>query len=359
MTDLRASFQKYTLNFSFDAVTSRGIMKTKDIWYVKVWDARTPQFFGIGECAPIPGLSRDNVADIENKLKQLCREVERIRMMTLSSVYQFDFLDDYPAITFAMETALLDLINGNKRILFKTPFTEGQKEIPINGLIWMGKKDFMQKQIQEKIDQGFSCIKMKIGGVDFEDELSLIDDIRKKYPADNMTIRLDANGAFKPSEAMSKLEQLEKYQIHSVEQPIAHGNPEEMAKICAQSPVPIALDEDIHSITSYEEKKKLLQFVKPAYIILKPTLLGGFRSCRDWIDMAQPLNIGWWITSALESNIGLNSIAQFTSSLDTKDIPQGLGTGQLYTNNIESPLVISAGNLLFDKSKKWDLQAIS
>lgn len=356
---LKASFQKKTLKFKFDAATSRGVMKTRDVWYIKVMDDRTPQFFGIGECAPIPGLSVDKIEEMENKLKQMCREVERIKMFSLSSVYQLEFLKDFPSIIFGLETALLDLINGSKRILFKTSFVEGQKAIPINGLIWMGKKDFMEKQVREKLEQGFKCVKMKVGGVDFEDELSILADIRKKYSPEEITIRLDANGAFKPTEALSKLERLEKYKIQSIEQPIAPKNPEEMAALCAKSPIPIALDEELIGITSYEEKKKLLQQIKPAYIIIKPTLLGGFRACRDWIDMVKPLNIGWWTTSALESNIGLNSIAQFTATLETKDIPQGLGTGQLYTNNIDSPLVILQGNLMFDKSKQWDFKSLS
>lgn len=357
--NLKASFHKYTLKFKFDAATSRGIMKTKDTWFIKVWEERSPQFFGIGECGPIAGLSMDDKPDFETKLKQTCREVERIRMLSLSSVYQLDFLKEYPSIIFGLETALLDLINGNKRVLFKTPFIDGQKAIPINGLIWMGKKDFMQQQIKEKIEQGYKCIKMKIGGIDFEDELAVLTGIRKKYSAEQISIRLDANGAFKPSDALSKLKKLEKLSIESIEQPIAKGNHEEMAKICQESPIPIALDEELIGIHSYEEKKKLLHTIKPAYVVLKPTLLGGFRATRDWIEIVQPLNIGWWITSALESNIGLNSIAQFTSTLETKGLHQGLGTGQLYTNNIESPLVILLGNLMFDKTKKWDLSTIN
>jgi o-succinylbenzoate synthase len=359
MDNLKASFVKYTLKFKFDAATSRGVMKTRDTWFIKIWQERTPQFFGIGEIAPIPGLSVDDFPDFENKLKITCREIERIRVLSLASIYQFEFLKDYPSILFGLETALLDLINGSKRVLFKSPFIEGQKAIPINGLIWMGKKDFMQAQIKEKIEQGFKCIKMKVGGGDFEDELSLIADIRKKYPEEQLSIRLDANGAFKPSEALAKLKKLSKYNIHSIEQPIARNNFNEMAALCAESPIPIALDEELIGITSYEDKKKLLQFIKPAHIILKPTLLGGFRACRDWIDLAQPMNIGWWITSSLESNIGLNSIAQFAASIDTKGIHQGLGTGQLYTNNIESPLVILLGNLMYDKTRKWDLKSIS
>ncbi|MBX9850380.1 MAG: o-succinylbenzoate synthase [Cytophagaceae bacterium] len=357
--DLKASFQKHTLKFKFDAATSRGLLKTKDTWFIKLWQERSPQFYGIGECGPLAGLSIDDKPDFENKLKQVCREVERIRILNLSSIYQLESLKDYPSIVFALETAMLDLINGGKRVLFKTPFIEGQKAIPINGLIWMGKKDFMMQQIREKMDQGFKCIKMKIGGIDFDDELAILADIRKKYPNPEIVIRLDANGGLKPSDAIAKLKKLSKHNIQSIEQPIAAGDPEQMAKICAESPIPVALDEELINLKTYEEKKKLLQSIKPAYIVLKPTLLGGFRSCREWIDLVQPMNIGWWITSSLESNIGLNSIAQFTSSLDTKGLHQGLGTGQLYTNNIESPMVILLGNLMYDKSKKWDLKAIS
>jgi o-succinylbenzoate synthase len=358
MDFVKASFFKYTLKFKFDAATSRGVMKTRDVWFIKVWQERTPQFYGIGEVAPLPGLSIDDRPDFENKLKIACREVERIRVLSLASLYQFESLKETPSILFGLETALLDLINGSKRVLFKTPFIEGQKAIPINGLIWMGKKDFINQQIKEKIDQGFKCIKMKIGGMDFDDELSILADLRKKFPADQMTIRLDANGAFSTKDALKKLEKISKYQIHSIEQPIKAKNVEEMADLCSKTPVPIALDEELIGVSSYEDKKKLLQFIKPSFIILKPTLLGGFRACRDWIDLAQPMNIGWWITSSLESNIGLNSIAQFTASLDTKGLHQGLGTGQLYTNNIESPLNIMLGNLMYDKSMKWDLKGI-
>lgn len=357
--DLKASVHKHTLKFKFDAGTSRGVMKTREVWYIKVWQERAPQFFGVGEIAPMPGLSMDDKTDFENKLKITCGEVERIRVLSLASVYQFEFLKEYPSILFGLETALLDLVNGGKRILFKTPFIEGQKAIPINGLIWMGKKDFMNQQIKEKIQQGFKCIKMKIGGTDFDDELSLIADLRKKYSPEDISIRLDANGAFSAGDAMKKLEKLSKYGIHSIEQPIKPQQFDEMKNLCANSPIPIALDEELIGITLYEEKKKLIQYIKPAYIILKPTLLGGFRACREWIDIAQPMNIGWWITSSLESNVGLNSIAQFTSSLDTKGLHQGLGTGQLYTNNIDSPLVILQGNLMYDKSLKWDLKSIS
>jgi o-succinylbenzoate synthase len=357
MINLKASFQKYSLKFKFDAVTSRGTLKSKDTWFIKIWEERTPQFFGIGECGPIPGLSPDDKSDFESKLKLTCREVERIKILSLASVYQFEFLKDYPSIVFALETAMLDLINGNKRVLYKNPFIEGQKVIPINGLIWMGKKDFMNQQIKEKVDAGYKCIKLKIGGINFDDELAILADIRKKCPEDLM-IRLDANGAFKPADALSKLKKISKYNIHSIEQPIPAGDPEKMAEICANSPIPVALDEELIGVTSYEDKKKLLKFIKPAFIVLKPTLLGGFKQCRDWLDLAQPMNIGWWITSSLESNIGLNSIAQFTSTLDTKGVYQGLGTGQLYTNNIESPLVILLGNLMYDKAKSWDLKPI-
>jgi o-succinylbenzoate synthase len=354
----KASYHKYTLKFKFDAVTSRGVMKTRDVWFLKVWEEKTPQIFGLGECAMLPDLSMDDRPDYENRLKITCREVERIRNISLSAVYQFEALKEFPSIMFGLETALLGLINGGKRIIFKTPFLEGQKVIPINGLIWMGKKDFMQQQIRERITEGYKCIKLKIGGVGFEDELSLIADIRKKHPAHLLEIRVDANGAFTPQQALKKIEKLSKYQIHSIEQPIKKGQFEAMAEICSKSAVPVALDEELIGITDYEEKKKLLNFIKPAHIVLKPTLLGGFRACRDWIDLAQPMNIGWWVTSCLESNIGLNSIAQFVSTLDTKGFYQGLGTGQLYTNNIESPLVILLGNLMYDKTRKWDLKNI-
>jgi o-succinylbenzoate synthase len=266
---------------------------------------------------------------------------------------EFD-LRDFPSITFGLETAILDLIHGGRMMIFDTPFSHGMGSIPINGLVWMGDKDFMRRQIREKISEGYRCIKMKIGAIDFDSECALLHEIRKEYTEDELSLRLDANGAFQPAEALYKLRVLSEFRIHSVEQPVKQGL-EEMKEICMSSPVPVALDEELIGKYSYEEKLSLLEKIRPAYIILKPTLLGGFGSCREWIEIAGLLNTGWWITSALESNIGLNAIAQFTAAFSPA-VPQGLGTGKLYHNNIESPLVITEGSLQYDPANKWDFK---
>ncbi len=254
---------------------------------------------------------------------------------------------------FGFETALLDWQKQGSKILFDNAFSRSEAGIPINGLIWMGEKVFMQQQIEKKLQEGYSCLKLKIGGLDFRTELAILQQIREVAAADTLTIRLDANGAFTPEEAQNKLEELAKYTIHSIEQPIKPRQTEAMARLCQHTPIPIALDEELIGITNPAARKQLLLDLKPAYIILKPTLLGGFTATKEWIALAEEQNIGWWITSALESNIGLNAISQFTAEFNPKR-EQGLGTGQLYTNNINSPLRIQAGKLYYDTAFSWD-----
>jgi o-succinylbenzoate synthase len=358
---LKASFKKHTLEFKFDAGTSRGILKSKDTWFIKVWDEDDPKIFGIGECGPLQGLSIDSRPDLEKKLEQVCSKVESIVDLDLFDVDWLSpfHLAEFPSIVFALETAFLDLLNGGKRQLFKTSFSEGLAGVPINGLVWMGDKDFMEHQVKEKINAGFSCIKMKIGAIDFDKECSILGDIRKKYNSDKITLRVDANGAFDISDALEKLKALSRYDLHSIEQPIKAGLPEQMKSLCARSPVPIALDEELIGNRTYREKNDLLEQILPHYIIIKPTLTGGLHASQQWIELAESKKTGWWITSALESNIGLNSIAQFASSYPHSRVtPQGLGTGQLYHNNIESPLVIQTGSLYCDPSKSWDLKLV-
>src|SRR5258706_11569841 len=236
---------------------------------------------------------------------------------------------EYSSITFALETALLDLLHGGKRIIFKNKFME-QTPIPINGLVWMGGLDFMLQQVEIKIRDGYKCVKLKVGGLDFEKECDVLQYIRRKYFRDNIVIRLDANGAFKKEEALQKIQNLKRFQVHSIEQPIKPGLPE-MEQLCRESPIPIAFDEELIGIDNREQKEALLRKLKPHFIILKPTLHGGLSGCEEWIQLAMKNNIGWWMTSALESNIGLNAIAQFASRHPI-EIPQGLGTGQIYTN---------------------------
>ena len=262
---------------------------------------------------------------------------------------------EFPSIQFGLEMALRSFHAENKFQLFPSEFTEGKASIPINGLVWMGEKDFMCQQIEDKLNQGFDCVKMKIGAIDFETEIALLKNIRKRFPRNEIEIRVDANGAFQPGEdALQKLNTLAKLNIHSIEQPIRQGQVEEMEDLCCKTPLPIALDEELIGIFKKEKKEELITFIQPQYIILKPSFVGGFRGSQEWIDAASRYDIPWWITSALESNIGLNAIAQWTFSLES-EMYQGLGTGGLYTNNFPSPLFVKDGTLNFDQRKKWDL----
>jgi len=345
MPEFIAKHIKHTLNFKRPSGTSRGILKNKDSWFILISSSTNPVRVGIGECSLIKGLSIDNRPDFENKLAQCCDDI------SASGNVSPDNLASFPAIRFGLETAILDLEAKNERILFPSAFTEGSS-IPINGLVWMGDARFMRQQIREKLDAGFSCLKLKIGAIDFLQELELLKLIRKSFSSDDLELRVDANGAFHPNEAMEKLKQLAAYDLHSIEQPIRPGQIEKMAKLCAHSPIPIALDEELIGIVDLKYKKALLDTIKPQYIILKPSLVGGFEASEEWIALAKKWNIGWWVTSALESNIGLNAIAQWIYSLKSR-MPQGLGTGQLYTNNFSSPLCIANGRLFYDPRMPW------
>lgn len=351
--DMQIDIQKYTLDFRFDAGTSRGVMKSKDSYFIKLWHPQNPEVFGLGECGPLNGLSPDLVHGFQGVLDHSVREISQKETLVLSDVFSV-ISDDFPAMQFALETAIMDLQNGGKRELYQNGFTDSTQSIPINGLVWMGDKKLMLERIQQKINEGFSCIKIKIGAINFEDELDLLRYLRRNFSSDEITIRLDANGAFAPEDALKKLEQLARFDVHSIEQPIMAGNWQSMEKLCFSSPIPIALDEELIGISGKDNKHNLLEQIKPQYIILKPTLLGGLQRSKEWIDLAAKSGIGWWITSALESNIGLNAIAQFTANYPV-ELPQGLGTGQLFYNNIPSPLVMEKGRLSYDKSMLWGL----
>ncbi|WP_170134439.1 o-succinylbenzoate synthase [Echinicola strongylocentroti] len=351
-----AEWQKYTLDFKFDAGTSRGVLKTKDSYFLKIWRPSETGVVGWGEAGPLPKLSPE---DGENLAAVMDSYVYQLRKSTIpwSEEGILDFCSTmigkgFPSLRFAFETALLDLYHGGKRKLLDNAFYDGQEQISINGLIWMGDTDFMLKQIEDKLDQGFSCIKMKIGAINFEEECRVLGYIRSRFSKDNITLRVDANGAFLPSEAMDKLRRLAAFDLHSIEQPIKAGQYEEMRQLCASSPLDIALDEDLIGIEEVSDKAALLDTVRPPFIILKPTLVGGIRSTREWIALAEERNIGWWMTSALESNIGLNAIAQLTSAFQVT-LPQGLGTGQLYRNNVPSPLTIGNGSLSYHPEMGW------
>jgi o-succinylbenzoate synthase len=329
-------------------------MKDKTSWFIKLWDERHPAVFGIGECGPLPGLSIDFIPEYEEKVAHLLDAFNAANFKTTDDSRIFSSIPvDLPSVMFGMETALLDLKNGGKRIVFENDFQKGRK-IPINGLIWMGDMDFMMGQISIKVGEGFRCIKLKVGGLDFDRECDVLDYIRKRYFRENVMIRLDANGAFKLDDALYKLEQLTRFNIHSIEQPLKPGLPA-MEELCRKSPIPVALDEELIGKHTTDEKIDLLERLKPKFIVLKPMLHGGIRGCEDWIRVAGKRNIGWWITSSLESSVGLNAIAQFTANYQN-DLHQGLGTGKIYDNNFESPLEVKEGFIYLNPKRKWDEQ---
>ena len=346
----------HLLKFRFEAGTSRGSFTKKETWFIKVWEKGNPDCIGWGEASPLKGLSIDYSTNYETELRTLLNTLSKLDFPEetegLLHFIAANTPTEKPSVRFGLETALLDLLNGGKRIIFDTPFAQGKTRILINGLIWMGEKAFMQKQIDEKLKAGFNTIKLKIGAIDFDTELGLLESIREQYSANDITLRVDANGAFTETDVMGKMEQLAALEIHSIEQPIKPGQYELMKTLCAESPLDIALDEELIGVNTKEEKKALLERIHPQYIILKPALLGGILSCQEWIEIAESLNIGWWMTSMLEANIGLNAIAQFTAQYNLT-LPQGLGTGQLYHNNIDSPLEIRKGELIYNKTKGW------
>ncbi len=347
-----ATFKKYNLKFLHPAGTSRGVMHDRDVWYIFIKDNLYDQHFGIGEIAPLKNLSCDDTPDLEDKIAEVCQSIQN---------YEYwinEGLLDFPSVRFGLETALLDLHTGKNKILFPSQFTHGTSGILINGLIWMGDSKFMNRQINEKIKRGYRCIKLKIGAIDFETELSLLKMIRDEFSVADMEIRVDANGAFAAGDANNKLEQLAKLNIHSIEQPIEQGQFAAMANLCNRAILPVALDEELIGVNNRSDKIELLVALLPDYIILKPSLHGGFAGCTEWIAIAESLNIGWWITSALESNIGLNAIAQWAYTLNNP-LPQGLGTGQLFTNNIPSPLEIRNAKLYYNPDVSWDLNVLS
>jgi o-succinylbenzoate synthase len=340
---MKARFKKYILDFKRPSGTSRGVLTHKESWFI-ILEAEGK--YGIGECGLLRGLSVDDVADYEDRLQWTCDHIR------LGEAILWRKLMSYPSIQFGVEQAFLSLRSPDPFEIFPSDFTRNETPIAINGLIWMGEKEFMLTQIREKLANGFNCIKMKIGAVDFETELSILKAIRQKHGANEVQLRVDANGAFEPNEALDKLKLLYTLNLHSIEQPIKQGQIMEMAKLCSTTPLPIALDEELIGINNVTDKKKLLLTVQPQFIILKPSLLGGFKGCMEWIRLAKKYRIGWWITSALESNIGLNAIAQFTFGLDNS-LPQGLGTGALYTNNFECPLTVENGKLYYKNDKIW------
>ena len=345
---MKANYCRYVLKFKQPSGTSRGVLHEKETYFLRLEDESAPGVYGIGECAVFRGLSADDVPEYEDKLKELCANIGRGEATDLQS---------YPSIQFGLETAIYDIANGGRRQPFPSAFTEGMAGIPINGLVWMGSKEEMLSRIKEKIEAGFTTIKLKVGAINFESELEMVKFIRSCYSADALTIRLDANGGFTPADAPQRLSEFAKYGIHSIEQPIKAGQWEEMRRLCAGSPIDIALDEELIGIFTPEKMGEMLDAVRPKYIILKPALVGGFSGSQMWMQQAAVRGIGGWITSALESNVGLNAIAQWTARMGA-DMPQGLGTGALYVNNIGSPLSVVGDSLRYDPSAAWSFPAL-
>ncbi|MBD5229227.1 MAG: o-succinylbenzoate synthase [Bacteroidales bacterium] len=347
---LKAIWTKYTLRFLRQSRTSREVLNVKDTYFIKIYDTENPAVAGYGEAGLFRGLSADDTPDFTDILDRCCKSINDCR-----SINDIDVASvPSSAIRMGLETALSDLGGGG----LHQPFFAGV--IPptrINGLIWMGNKEFMLNEIEHKLQQGFTCLKLKIGGIDFDSELDILRSIRDRYNPEDLTLRLDANGAFTPKNALARLERLAAFTIHSIEQPIKAGQHEAMARICRESPIPIALDEELIGLRSVEEKARLIDNLRPAYLILKPTLCGGFAESDEWVRLANEKGIGWWATSALESNVGLNAIARWTAS-HAVELPQGLGTGQLYTNNIDSPLELRGEYITSKPDNAWNFNNI-
>ena len=340
---MKATYHKYILHFKRPSGTSRGILNDKETWFI-ILEKEDKK--GIGECGILRGLSIDDRADYEAKLQWTCANIY------LGEKALWEALIEFPSIQFGVEMAFRSLGRENPFLLFPSEFTNAEKSIPINGLVWMGEESFMKQQIEEKLADGFCCIKLKIGAIDFDKELQLLRYIRQNFTPEQVEIRVDANGAFDTTLALSKITQITEFVIHSIEQPIQKNNTDSMSELCKITPIPIALDEELIGVFTLEEKEQLLLKIKPQYIILKPSFVGGFRGTKEWIMLAKKYNIGWWITSALESNIGLNAIAQWTF-LQHNLMPQGLGTGALYTNNFDCPLQVYKGQLWYKKEENW------
>jgi o-succinylbenzoate synthase len=340
-TMLKADYKKHLLQFIKPAGTSRGLLHHKTSWIISLHDSRHPEICGTGECSLIAGLSPDPQDGYVAMLEQVCARPEEF--LSAGSAP----LEKFPSIRAGLEMAALDLKQGGKGVLFDSDFTKGTDFIPINGLIWMDSKAGMLSQIKARINEGFTCVKMKIGALDFEEEVDLLRSVRKEFAPETIQLRVDANGAFSPGEAREKLKRLSDFHLHSIEQPIKAGQWEEMAALCDNPPLPIALDEELFATAAGNDKARLLQIIKPQYLVLKPSMLGGFARSQQWIEAAESIGAGWWITSALESNIGLNALAQWTYTL-RNPVFHGLGTGRLFKNNLPSRLFIEGGKLKYN-----------
>lgn len=349
---LKALTRYHEFLFQQPAITSRGTLLKKAVFFLLLYNNDNPMAVGVGECSVFPGLSMDDVDGFEKKLSKIVEQINIGRFNIKTAMH------DWPSINFALETALKDLKNNGSKILFPSEFTKGKDSIDINGLIWMGDKKELSRQIKIKLKGGFKCLKLKIGAINFNDEYEILSYLRNNFSRDDLEMRVDANGAFSPKEAPDILNLLAELEIHSIEQPIMPSQLEEMAIICENSPIPVALDEELIGKYPIENKMQLLKIIKPQYIVLKPGILGGTKACEEWISLAEDMDIGWWITSSLETNIGLNAIAQWTYSLNNP-MHHGLSTGGMFKNNFVSPIALKGEKLYYFPRKKWDLSLIN
>ncbi len=357
---LELDYSRRALRFGFAARTSRGALSEHVAYYLHLRRADQPGVVGLGEASPLAGLSPDYGPDFEQIVANFCARFNTARHPAdltpeAAAALVPAALPALPALRFALETAVLDLRSGGRRQLYPNEFSRGRAALPINGLVWMGDAGFMREQIAQKLAAGYACLKLKIGSLDFDTELALLAEIRAVAGPERLMLRVDANGAFAPGEALDKLAALARFGVHSIEQPIGVGQWAALAALCRAAPVPVALDEELIGLTDPARQAALLDAVRPAYVVLKPTLLGGHAATRQWIALAQARGIGWWMTSALESNIGLNAVAQLAGEYEVAGFAQGLGTGQLYLNNLAAPLHIAAGELRYDPAGAWEL----
>lgn len=346
---MRLQFAPYVLNFKEPGGTSRGVMTEKITCIMRIFDENNPSKFGIGEAGIFPGLSPEADDRFFYKLMELQANVR---------IGQKTDLSKFPSLQCGFEQCIRDFAGGCKGVYFDNPFIYGNSSIEINGLVWMGDFDKMIERIEQKLEEGFKCIKLKIGAIEWAKEVDMIRYIRDRYDRDQLEIRVDANGAFSMDNALPRLKRLADLGVHSIEQPIKQGEPMLMRLLCDVSPLPIALDEELIGKFTHEEKAACLDQIRPAYIVLKPSLIGGFSGAEEWINLANERNIGWWITSALESNIGLNALAQWVATLDTT-MPQGLGTGGVFSNNFTAPIYLDGNKLKFDHKKGYDIEALN
>ena len=353
-------WKKHRLEFTFQAGTSRGVLSHKDTW-ILIGTEKKLEFYG--ESGPLKGLSIDDRADFEAKLDIVCAHLNTRSIHAWNTLGFVDSLIPelqligFPSIVMGLETLQADYLQGCKQEIFESSFYTFEAPIAINGLVWMNEPEQMLTQALEKIKAGFSCIKLKVGAIDFEKECLILEKIREQYSEEKVVLRIDANGAFTEQDVWQKLEKLAEYGIHSIEQPIKPKQIELMRQLCKDAALDIALDEELIGISTLEEKEHILEEIDPPFIILKPTLLGGFAATDEWIKAAEYRGIEWWMTSALESNIGLNAICQFTSTYSIY-MPQGLGTGGLYHNNIVSPLTVYRGGIHYDSDQSWDFSLL-